>query len=240
MDRWDFCIRMIQLPSGWRGMCIEAITTCLSTLFGTSSEFKLAMCIGVIFTCFLTLFGTGSEFKLGWNANWTCQIHSGLFGLRSSHKPEHELVFNSVFGILQTNLTEPNFGNNPCFLSISTSWTHIIWLSAIWSSSFLPLQWPILSHEWWGIHSQYALDVFYLLKFSVLLSDTYCSPSPTQTCFVTHDQLSSHFSKSCCSSTCVLDTPIFHAPAVQNSISHYAVIGFAHGTPWVHSILYPS
>ena len=102
-------------------MCIEAITTCLSTLFGTSSEFKLAMCIGVIFTCFLTLFGTGSEFKLGWNANWTCQIHSGLFGLRSSHKPEHELVFNSVFGILQTNLTEPNFGNNPCFLSISTS-----------------------------------------------------------------------------------------------------------------------
>jgi hypothetical protein len=102
-------------------MCIEAITTCLSTLFGTSSEFKLAMCIGVIFTCFLTLFGTGSEFKLGWNANWTCQMHSGLFGLRSSHKPEHELVFNSVFGILQTNLTEPNFGNNPCFLSISTS-----------------------------------------------------------------------------------------------------------------------
>ena len=100
--------------------------------------------------------------------------------------------------LLWINLTEPNFGNNPCFLSISTSWTHIIWLSAIWSSSFLPLQWPILSHEWQGIHSQYALNVFYLLKFSVLPSDTYCSPSPTQACFITHEQLSSHFSKSCC------------------------------------------
>ena len=136
---------------------------------------------------------------------------------------------------LRKNLTEPNFGNNPCFLSISTSRTHIIWLSAIWSSSFLPSQQPISSHEQWGTHSQYAIDVFYLLNFLYYFQ----IPIVHRACFITQERLSSHFFKFCCPSTHVLDAVVFHAPADQTSNSHYADIGSTH-VPWVNSILYPS
>ena len=87
-----------------------------------------------------------SEFKLGWNANWTCQMHSGLFGLRSSHKTEHELVFSSVFGTLVDQL----------------DWTKL------WQQSLFPFYFDLLNSHYLIV--SYLIFIFSAITMADLIS----------------------------------------------------------------------